>query len=127
MGEMIVKMSSKEIKNAKDEAEESWALDAALKIYGAATDVINPLIPKYNELWDDIEINALDDDGCVNEEAPYNKRHDEWCKLTYDAMSYIYGVNPKTHRIVKLDSPYILIHKDGDGVIFAHVEDFEMD
>lgn len=122
-----IRFDSDQIKNCKDEAEELWALDAAMDVYNAAVDIMNPLVHKYNELWDGIDINATNDDGTINEEAPYVKAYDEYQKLMYDAMSYIYGVNPKTRRIVKLDYPYILVNdQTGQGKIFAHIEDFEM-
>lgn len=127
MPNMVLNFRSDEIKNAKNEAEEEWALNAAMKVYGEAVDrVLNPLIGKYNELWPD-EISAIDESGYIIDEAPYNKRYEEYQKLAYDAMSYIFGVNPKTHRIVKLDPPYISIYEDRqEGVVFAHIEDFEM-
>lgn len=122
-----VTFDSEMIRNAKNKAEELWAMDAAFNIYNAAVELMNPLIPKYNELWDGIEINSIDEDGYMNEEAPYCKRYDEWHRLQYDALSYIYGVNPKTKRIVKLDYPYVLIHPETmEAKVFAHVEDFEM-
>ncbi|WP_300899426.1 hypothetical protein, partial [Turicimonas muris] len=94
--EMLLTFSSDEIKNAKDEEEATWALNAAMKVYNEAVErVFNPLIPKYNELWPD-DVTALDEDGYINDEAPYTKRYEEFQKLGFDAMSYIFGVNPKT-------------------------------
>lgn len=127
--EMILKFDSDQIKNARDEEEEIWALEAGLKIYDEAVErILNPLIPEYNELWDDIDTHILNDDGSINEEVPYNKRYEEFQKMAYDAMSYIYGVNSKTQRILKLDSPFILVNdQTGEGKIFGHIEDYNME
>lgn len=128
MKSIVLRFTSDEIKNARNEEEENWALDVGLKIYDEAVErILNPLIPEYNKLWDDIDTNIVNDDGSINEEAPYNRRYEEFQKMAYDAMSYIYGVNPKTQRIFKLDSPFILVNdRTGEGRIFGHIEDYNM-
>lgn len=125
----IIIFTSDEIKNARNKEEEIWALEAGMKIYDEAVErILNPLIPEYNELWDDIDTHIMNDDGTINDKVPYNKRYEEFQKAAYDAMSYIYGVDPKTQRILKLDPPFILVNDQKcEGRIFGHIEDYNME
>lgn len=126
--ELVLNFSSEKIGNVRNDKEAEWAIQAALDIHNIVCAIVNPLIAEYNEVWNDVELNALDEYGYINEEAPYNKCYKEMEQHIYDAMSYIYGVNKETKRIIKLNYPFIEIPIDSteNSYIVGHIEDFEM-
>lgn len=109
------------IEGIKDDEEAKWAVGALMEIWHHSCEIINPRLDAFNALWE----------GKDCWDQSYEDAYNAMSNDVQEAMSYIYGVNPETKRIVKFDYPSVEFklldnYKTGDVTLYGHIEDFDM-